>query len=156
MDSQFTPPMSAAYREAVGKFAERICVDPAHLLQSHPIDYEGVRFRFDHHGHIDPQGLLVVVERRAAVPLVSAETLRDPIQRAGLLTAGLVSTVMMATLVVGPFYLSRALGLAPVLVGAVMSEKRCSVCCANAGLPMIKPTSVFKRRERWSKFIEPA
>ncbi|MFN8110751.1 MAG: MFS transporter [Thermoleophilia bacterium] len=78
-------------------------------------------------------GLLVVVERRAAVPLVSAETLRDPIQRAGLLTAGLVSTVMMATLVVGPFYLSRALGLAPVLVGAVMSVGPAVV--AVAGMP---------------------
>ncbi len=33
----------------------------------------------------------------------------------------LVSTVMMATLVVGPFYLSRALGLRAALVGAVLS-----------------------------------
>ena len=33
----------------------------------------------------------------------------------------LVSTVMMATLVVGPFYLSRALGLNDALVGIVMS-----------------------------------
>ena len=35
--------------------------------------------------------------------------------------SALVSTVMMATLVVGPFHLSRALGLAPVLVGLSMS-----------------------------------
>ena len=33
----------------------------------------------------------------------------------------LVSTVMMATLVVGPFYLARALGLDAALVGLVMS-----------------------------------
>jgi MFS family permease len=33
----------------------------------------------------------------------------------------LVSTVMMATLVVGPFYLSRALGLETALVGVVLS-----------------------------------
>jgi MFS family permease len=33
----------------------------------------------------------------------------------------LVSTVMMATLVVGPFYLSRALGLDTALVGILMS-----------------------------------
>ena len=35
--------------------------------------------------------------------------------------SALVSTVMMATLVVGPFYLSRALGLDAALVGLVMS-----------------------------------
>ncbi len=81
MDSQFTPPMSAAYREAVGKFAERICVDPAHLLQSHPIDYEGVRFRFDHHGHIDPQGLLVVVEVGTVEPGSEAVVLRHLLER---------------------------------------------------------------------------
>jgi MFS family permease len=33
----------------------------------------------------------------------------------------MVSTVMMATLVVGPFYLSRALGLHAAAIGAVMS-----------------------------------
>jgi MFS family permease len=33
----------------------------------------------------------------------------------------MVSTVMMATLVVGPFYLSRALGLDEAVIGAVMS-----------------------------------
>ena len=47
--------------------------------------------------------------------------LRDPVLRAGLATSALVSTVMMATLVVGPFYLSRALGLDAALVGLVMS-----------------------------------
>jgi MFS family permease len=35
--------------------------------------------------------------------------------------SALVATVMMATLVVGPFYLSRALGLDAALVGLVMS-----------------------------------
>jgi MFS family permease len=35
--------------------------------------------------------------------------------------SALVSTVMMATLVVGPFYLSRALGLPTALVGLVLS-----------------------------------
>lgn len=36
-------------------------------------------------------------------------------------TSALVSTVMMATLVVGPFYLSRSLGLDAALVGLVLS-----------------------------------
>lgn len=33
----------------------------------------------------------------------------------------IVSTVMMSTLIVGPFYLSKAAGLTPLIVGAVMS-----------------------------------
>lgn len=37
------------------------------------------------------------------------------------MSSGLVSTVMMTTLVVGPFYLSRALGLKSAVVGVVMS-----------------------------------
>ena len=46
---------------------------------------------------------------------------RDPVLSASLAMSALVSTVMMATLVVGPFYLSRALGLDAALVGIVMS-----------------------------------
>jgi MFS family permease len=48
-------------------------------------------------------------------------TLRDPALSASLAMSVLVSTVMMATLVVGPFYLSGALGLDAVLVGIVLS-----------------------------------
>jgi MFS family permease len=39
----------------------------------------------------------------------------------GLLALGLVSAILMATLVVGPFYLSDALGLGPVATGLVMT-----------------------------------
>src|SRR3546814_9246199 len=46
---------------------------------------------------------------------------RDPVLTTSLATSVLVSTVMMATLVVGPFYLSRALGLDAALVGLVLS-----------------------------------
>ena len=46
---------------------------------------------------------------------------RDPMLSASLAMSALVSTVMMATLVVGPFYLSRALGLDAASVGLVMS-----------------------------------
>ena len=46
---------------------------------------------------------------------------RDPVLSASLAMSALVSTVMMATLVVGPFYLSRALGLDAALVGLVLS-----------------------------------
>jgi MFS family permease len=46
---------------------------------------------------------------------------RDPALRASLAMSTLVSTVMMSTLVVGPFYLSSALGLEAALVGLVLS-----------------------------------
>ena len=46
---------------------------------------------------------------------------RNPVLSASLSMSALVSTVMMATLVVGPFYLSRALGLQAALVGFVLS-----------------------------------
>jgi MFS family permease len=47
--------------------------------------------------------------------------LRDPVLSASLAMSALVSTVMMATLVVGPFYLSRALGLDVARVGLALS-----------------------------------
>jgi Na+/melibiose symporter-like transporter len=46
---------------------------------------------------------------------------RNRVLTASLAMNALVSTVMMATLVVAPFYLSRALGLNEALVGTVMS-----------------------------------
>ena len=66
-------------------------------------------------------GLFVLAEARVASPLVRLATFRDPGLTASLAMSALVSTVMMATLVVGPFYLSRELGLEAVLVGLVMS-----------------------------------
>ena len=66
-------------------------------------------------------GLFAFAETRARSPLVRLQMLRDPLLSAGLGMSGLVSTVMMATLVVGPFYLSRALGLEAAVVGLVMT-----------------------------------
>jgi EmrB/QacA subfamily drug resistance transporter len=66
-------------------------------------------------------GLFMRAEARAASPLIRLAMFRDPGLSASLVTNALVSTVMMATLVVGPFYLSRALGLDAALVGTVMS-----------------------------------
>ncbi len=66
-------------------------------------------------------GLFVLVERRAASPLLRLAMFRDPSLSASLITSTLVATVMMATLVVGPFYLSRALMLDAAHVGLVMS-----------------------------------
>jgi EmrB/QacA subfamily drug resistance transporter len=66
-------------------------------------------------------GLFVLAEARAASPLIRVKMFRDSVLGTSLAMNALVSTVMMATLVVGPFYLSRALGLNEALVGVVMS-----------------------------------
>jgi MFS family permease len=57
-----------------------------------------------------------------AAPLVALARFRDPVLGASLALSAVVMTVAMATLVVGPFYLSRALGLGPAQVGLVMSS----------------------------------
>jgi EmrB/QacA subfamily drug resistance transporter len=66
-------------------------------------------------------GLFIRTEARAASPLVRLARFRDPEVSASLAMSALVSTVLMATLVVGPFYLAHALGLDTALVGVVMS-----------------------------------
>jgi MFS family permease len=66
-------------------------------------------------------GLFVFWEANATAPVIRLGMLRDPVLRAGLAMSTLVATVMMATLVVGPFYLARALGLGAARVGIVMS-----------------------------------
>ncbi len=65
--------------------------------------------------------VFVFVEQTAASPLVKLAMLRNPLLSAGFAMSSLVTTVVMATLVVGPFYLSAALGLSAVSVGLVMS-----------------------------------
>jgi MFS family permease len=65
--------------------------------------------------------LFIGVERRAVSPLLAPTLFRHPALTAGLAASALVMTVMTATLVVGPFYLSRALGLSAAQVGLVMS-----------------------------------
>ncbi|MBX4867956.1 MFS transporter [Rhizobium bangladeshense] len=66
-------------------------------------------------------GLFAFAESKAASPLIRLAVFRNPVLSASLAMNALISTVMMATLVVGPFYLSRALGLSEAGVGAVMS-----------------------------------
>jgi EmrB/QacA subfamily drug resistance transporter len=66
-------------------------------------------------------GLFVRVERRAAAPLIQLAMFRDWQLSASLAMSLLVTTVMMATLVVGPFYLSQALGLDTLGVGLALS-----------------------------------
>lgn len=66
-------------------------------------------------------GLFITVESRVASPLIRLAAFRDAQFSAGLATNAIVATVMMATLVVGPFYLSRTLRLNEALVGMVIS-----------------------------------
>lgn len=78
-------------------------------------------------------GLFMRTERRAATPLLRLETLRAPTLRAGFAMSAIVATVMMATLVVGPFYLSLSLGLDAATVGLAVSVG--PVVVALAGVP---------------------
>ncbi len=66
-------------------------------------------------------GLLLYVESIVASPLIHVSMFRDRVLRSSLAMNALVSTVMMATLVVGPFYLSRSLALSAMSVGVAMS-----------------------------------
>ncbi|PZX00329.1 EmrB/QacA subfamily drug resistance transporter [Pseudomonas sp. 478] len=65
--------------------------------------------------------LFVFTEARVASPLIRLAMFRDPVLSGCLAMSLLVATVMMATLVVGPFYLAHGLGLDAVLVGLVLS-----------------------------------
>lgn len=78
-------------------------------------------------------GLFVLAEMRATAPLLRLTMFRDPVLSSGLATSTVVSTVMMATLVVGPFYLSRALGFEAAQVGLAMAVG--PLVAALAGMP---------------------
>lgn len=78
-------------------------------------------------------GLFIFVERRVASPLIPPTMFRDLKLSAGLMMSALVTTVMMATLVVGPFYLSQALGLGMGFVGLALSVG--PLVAALAGMP---------------------
>ncbi|MFJ8962766.1 MFS transporter [Lentzea sp. NPDC102401] len=88
-------------------------------------------------------GLFLFVQRRVPSPLVDLAMFRDPVLTAGLTTSALVSTVMMATLVVGPFHLVGALGLNPALAGLAMSVG--PVVSALTGVPAGRAADRFGR-----------
>ncbi|MEO8752191.1 MAG: MFS transporter [Casimicrobiaceae bacterium] len=77
--------------------------------------------------------LFVVAETKAASPLIRLAMFRNPVLGAGFAMSALVTTVVMATLVVGPFYLSGALGLDAARVGLVMSSG--PIVAALIGVP---------------------
>jgi hypothetical protein len=67
-------------------------------------------------------GLFALAEANAASPLIQLALFRNPLLNAGFAMSTLVTTVVMATLVVGPFYLSGAFALDAARVGLVMSS----------------------------------
>lgn len=72
-------------------------------------------------------------QARSTSPLIGLALFRRPVLSAGVAANGLVSTVMMTTLVVGPFYLAGGLGLDAAQVGLAMS---CGpVVAALTGVP---------------------
>ncbi|MCU0119921.1 MFS transporter [Pseudomonas sp. B2M1-30] len=66
-------------------------------------------------------GLFIYIERSVAAPLIRLSLFAEPRLSASLAMSALVATVMMTTLVVGPFYLSRGLGLSAGVVGLALS-----------------------------------
>lgn len=74
-----------------------------------------------------------LVQKRTRNPLAPWSLVRDRSLTSNLLGNTIVSTVMMATLIVGPFYLSAALDLSAPLVGLSMSVGPAVV--ALAGVP---------------------
>ena len=77
--------------------------------------------------------LFVLAESKAVSPLVRLSMFRNPTLSAGFAMSALVTTVVMATLVVGPFYLSGALALDAARVGLVMSSG--PIVAALTGVP---------------------
>jgi EmrB/QacA subfamily drug resistance transporter len=78
-------------------------------------------------------GLFVLAETKAASPLIRLAMFRNPVLSAGFVMSILVTTVVMATLVVGPFYLSGPLALDAAGVGLVMSSG--PIVAALTGVP---------------------
>jgi MFS family permease len=77
--------------------------------------------------------VFVAVEARTASPLIPPAMFSQGALSGGFAMSALVTTVMMTTLVVGPFYLARALDLDAARVGLVMSVG--PAVAALAGVP---------------------
>jgi MFS family permease len=89
-------------------------------------------------------GLFVSVERRVAAPLIRLAMFRDAQLSGSLVVSLLVTSVLMTTLVVGPFYLSQALGLNAIGVGLVLSVG--PLVAALTGVPAGRITDRFGAR----------
>jgi MFS family permease len=88
--------------------------------------------------------LFVRAERAAPAPLLRLELLGDRALSASLAASAIVSCVVMTSMVVGPFYISIALGLDAGLVGLTMSVG--SVVAALTGFPAGRVVDRFGTR----------
>jgi EmrB/QacA subfamily drug resistance transporter len=88
--------------------------------------------------------LFLFAEARARSPLVRPALFRQQGVGAGFAMSGLVTTVAMTTLVVGPFYLARALHLAPAAVGLAMTAG--PLVAALTGVPAGRGVDLFGAR----------
>ena len=77
--------------------------------------------------------VFIVVELKTTAPLIRMPLFANPVLSAGFAMSGLVSAVVMSTLIVGPFYLSRGLGLDAAVVGAILSIG--PIIAALTGIP---------------------
>ncbi|SCK28283.1 MFS transporter [Vogesella sp. LIG4] len=75
--------------------------------------------------------LFVISQQRASAPLIKLSLLARPLLVAALVMSALVTSVVMATLVVGPFYLTHALGLSTTQLGLVMSAGPLVAACSG-------------------------
>jgi MFS family permease len=66
-------------------------------------------------------GVFILVEMKAQSPLIRLSLFSDARLSSSLALTLLVTTVMMTTLVVGPFYLHRGLSLSSAMVGVTLS-----------------------------------
>jgi len=85
--------------------------------------------------------LFIRIEARTTTPLIQMVMFRNRVLTSSLIMSVLVATVMMATLVVGPFYLARALGLETALVGLTMSVG--PLVATLSGVPVGRTTDRF-------------
>ncbi|MBN9670197.1 MFS transporter [Roseibium aggregatum] len=88
--------------------------------------------------------IFVAVETRVTTPLVPMAVLTDRMTGAGFAMNILIGAVMMATLVVGPFFLTFSLGLKESIVGLVLAVG--PVVAAFSGMPAGRLTDRFGAR----------
>jgi MFS family permease len=77
--------------------------------------------------------LFVRTEATSRAPLVPLALLREPVLAGGFVAGALAMALMMATMLVGPFHLGRALGLSPGGAGAALAAG--PLVAALAGVP---------------------
>lgn len=77
--------------------------------------------------------LFVRIEARATAPLVPLVLLRDRVLASSFAMSGLAMALMMTTMLVGPFYLGRALELTPGGVGLTLAAG--PLVAALTGIP---------------------